>query len=498
MNRTDLPMLSKSRFIGGLQCLKRLYLESYHRELMPPIDPAQQALFDSGTNVGELARELFPGGILIEEDHLSHSKAVKKTEHLLTDESVDSIYEAGFTFDDIRTRVDLLKRVNSNVFTLAEVKSSTSVKTEHIPDAAIQVYVAEGSGIIVRDVYLVHINNRYIFQGGEYEFDKLFEFEDITSEVRSYISNSLVDKLEGMRDTLTLESPPPVDIGSHCNKPYKCPFFSYCREGLPYHHIEQLPSARKELLDSLKSVGIIDIASIFPGFPKLTALQECVRESVSTGIPFVGRALRGALSEFEYPLRYLDFETFNPALPHYTGTRPYQVIPFQWSLHTEYIGGIIEHMEFLHVGSDDPRIDFIESLIEALDGRGTILTYSVFEETRLKQLASEFPRYSSELMPLIDRMCDLYKLVKSNYYHPEFHGSFSLKSVVPALVPEINYEELDIQEGSVAAVAFPKMIAATTDAGEKERIMKGLLEYCKMDTLAMVKLVNKLRAETGA
>ena len=150
------------------------------------------------------------------------------------------------------------------------------------------------------------------------------------------------------------------------------------------------------------------------------------------------------------------------------------------------------------MGSADPRIDFIESLIEALDGVGTILTYSVFEETRLKQLASEFPRYSSKLMPLIDRMCDLYKLVKSNYYHPEFHGSFSLKSVVPALVPEINYEELDIQEGSVAAVAFPKMIAATTDAEEKERIMKGLLEYCKMDTLAMVKLVDKLRAETGA
>ncbi len=497
MTRTNIPLLSKTRFMAGLQCLKRLYLESYHRELLPPVDPAQQALFDSGTSVGELARGLFPGGFLISEDYLAHDRAVSRTRHAIADGLVPSIYEAAFTHDGIRTRVDILRRLNQNVFALAEVKSSTSVKQEHIPDAAVQVYVVEGSGIEIRNIYLVHIDNSYVFQGGEYELDKLFHLEDITAQVRSYLASSLLSGLARIRDALAQDDTPAVDIGRQCTEPYECPFFSHCREGLPNHHVEQLPGARVQLLGSLKAAGINDIASIPVGFPGLNLLQSRARESVVSGQPYVGRELATALSGVEYPLRYLDFETFNPALPYYPGTRPYQVIPFQWSMHIQDADGSLEHREYLHQGPDDPRQAFISSLIDAAGHSGSIVTYSGYEETRLKQLAGDFPEFANSLAVLVQRMFDLLKAIRANYYHPEFHGSFSLKSVLPTLVPDLGYEDLEIGDGSMASVAYAKMIRPVTEKSERERIGTALLAYCQRDTEAMVRVFGLLRNVPG-
>lgn len=489
-----IPPLSKTRFIGGLQCLKRLYLEAYHRELMPPVGMAQQALFDSGHEVGELARGLFPGGHLITEDHFAHDRALESTRIALSDDSVSSIYEAAFTFDDIRTRVDILKRLHANVFVLGEVKSSTRVKEEHIPDAAIQVHVAEGSGIEIRNIYIIHIDNSYVFQGGDYELEKLFHLEDITAKVRSYMATSLSPDLQTMRDVLAQDNAPTIDIGRHCTQPYECPFFSYCRKGLPDHHIEQLPGATVDLLEALKDAGVTDIASIFSGFPGLTRLQHRVRDAVVSGEPFIGRELAIMLSGVEYPLRYLDFETFNPALPYYPGTRPYQVVPFQWSMHVQHPDGTLEHQKFLHESTDDPRPGFITSLIEAAGTSGSIVTYSTYEETRLKQLADEFPEYANSLLALVQRMFDLLKALRAHYYHPGFHGSFSLKSVLPILVPALGYEDLEITDGSVASIAFTKMMRLNTDKSEREQIRNALLAYCRRDTEAMVRVFERLRA----
>jgi hypothetical protein len=494
MGERAIPPLSKTRYIGGLQCHKRAYLEAYHRELIPPVGMAQQALFDSGTTVGELARELFQNGLLITANHLSHGQAVTSTKQAIIDTSVRSIYEAAFTFDDIRTRVDILKKLHTNAFVLGEVKSSTRVKKEHIPDAAIQVYVAEGSGLDILNIYLIHINNSYVYQGGEYELNKLFHLEEITAEVREYMATSLSSDLAGIRHALAQGSVPEIEIGRHCTRPYECPFYSHCRQYLPHHHIEQIPGARADLLGALKAAGVTAIAEIFTDFPGLSALQRRVRNSVVSGEPYIDRKLASNLNEVVYPLRYLDFESFNPALPHYPGTRPYQVIPFQWSMHVQQPDGTLDHHEFLHDGTNDPRPGFITSLLEAAGDTGSIVAYSAYEETRLKQLANEFPKFAEGLLALIPRIYDLLKVIRADYYHPEFHGSFSLKSVLPVLVPELSYEDLDITDGSIASVAFAKMIYPKTGQLDANRLRSALLDYCRRDTEAMVRVRTALKS----
>ena len=204
------PQLSKSRFVAGLQCLKRLYLECYHRDLADQIDPSQQARFDTGTAVGELARQRFPHGKLIDEQYFEHSQALKSTQDLLPDASIPALYEAAFAFQKIRTRVDILKRSGDQEFDLVEVKSSTSVKPEHIPDTAIQLHVLEGSGIHVRGAYLMHINSTYVYQGGSQDLEQLFSLEDISHDVRAFLSENIPNDLDRMWEILQRDEAPTV------------------------------------------------------------------------------------------------------------------------------------------------------------------------------------------------------------------------------------------------------------------------------------------------
>ena len=485
------PQLSKTRFGAGLQCLKRLYLECHNPELADPIGPSQQALFDSGTAVGELARRRFPGGRLIDDPFYEHSQALASTTKAIADETVPSIYEAAFAFEGIRIRVDILSRNSVDTFDLIEVKSSTGVKQEHIPDAAIQLHVVEGSGIPVERVFLQHIDNSYVYQGGTYDLSKLFHLEDVTDRVRTFLQ-SIPGSLAEMWDVLNQDEAPGIDIGDQCSRPYRCSFYVYCRQNAPEHHIEQLPRARAELMERLRGAGILDIRDIPPDFPMLTANQRRVRDSVITGRPYIGPELSDTLDRMEYPLHFLDFETFNPALPAYAGTRPYQVIPFQWSLHVRDSAGNLGHASFLHDGSGDQRKAFTESLLDAIGSDGRILVYSGYEQTVMKQLAREFPQYEERLLALCDRLFDLLAVVSAHYYHPDFHGSYSIKAVLPALVHDVAYSDLEIQEGSVASAAFARMIAPDTEEPERERIRSALLDYCQMDTMAMVRILDTL------
>ena len=492
MPHNTIPQLSKTRFGAGLQCFKRLYLECYSPELAGPVDPSQQALFDAGTAVGILATQRFPEGRLIDEPYYEHSRAGASTSEAIADPLVPAIYEAAFTFEGIRIRVDVLSRNSGGTFDLVEVKSSTSVKPEHIPDAAIQLHVVEGSGIPVRKAFLLHIDNSYVYEGGPYDLSKLFWLEDITDQARTFLS-SIPESLADMWAVLRQDVTPSVEIGSQCTRPYQCPFYKHCRQDTPEHHIEQLPRARPELMEKLRTAGILDISKIPPTFPTLTVNQQRVRDSVVTGRPYISPELSAALNQVAYPLHFLDFETFNPALPAYPGTRPYQVIPFQWSLHVRDSVGKLSHASFLHDGDGDPRETFSTSVLDAIESEGTIVVYSSYEQTVIKHLAEEFPQYGERLLALYDRLFDLLAVVRTHYYHPNFHGSYSIKAVLPALVPDMTYSDLEIQDGSNASAAFAQMIAPSTKEPERERIRNALLDYCQMDTLAMVRLLDTLQ-----
>lgn len=493
MTRDRIPLLSKSRFGAGLQCHKRLFLECYSPKLADPIDPGQQAIFESGTAVGELARERIPGGRLIEEEYFRHDNAVAATKEALADRSVPAIYEAAFTFDDIRVRVDILVRRRGGVFDLVEVKSSTEVHEQHIPDVGIQLHVVEGAGIKVRRAFLLHIDKDYVYEGGPYDLGRLFRLEDVTKEARAFARRSMPAALAEMREALRHEDTPSIEIGGHCSRPYQCPFYGHCREGVPDHHVEQLPRASARLLDQLLEAGIRDIGDIPAEFPGLSALQQRVRGCVADGRPHVDPRLRAALQEVTYPLHFLDFETFNPTLPIYVRTRPYQVIPFQWSLHVRDRAGELSHNSFLADGDGDPREGFAASLLDAIGSEGTIIAYSSYEQTIIKQLAGDLPQYAERLLDLNTRFLDLLEVLRAYYYHPDFHGSYSIKAVLPALVPDAGYQDLGIQDGSQASLTFTQIIAPETGEDEREGLREALLAYCQRDTEAMVWIFDALR-----
>ncbi len=224
------PSLSKSRFQNGLQCLKRLYLECYDRELADPIPPERQAIFDTGHAIGELARERFPDGVLVEETHFEHDRAVKTTESLLTRTEIPAIYEAAFTFQGIRTRVDILKRSGRGAFDLVEVKSTTRVKPEHISDVAIQVYVAEGLGVAINKAFLMHLALRYTPRTGSHHLEHQFRLQDVTAAARPFIAGKVPDELVRMWTVLQRRNAPDIETGPHCDNPCRCSFYGHCHQ----------------------------------------------------------------------------------------------------------------------------------------------------------------------------------------------------------------------------------------------------------------------------
>ena len=259
------------------------------------------------------------------------------------------------------------------------------------------------------------------------------------------------------------------------------------RQGLPEHWIIDLGGLGQNKLDELASMGIQDIRDVPDSFP-LSEIQDRIRRCVKNNEEYISRELRGELERVEYPVHFLDFETLGFAVPRYAGTRPYQTVPFQWSDHVLHEDGRLEHREYLCEEDKDPREEFARTLLGALGRRGSIVTYTTYEEGVIRGLAEDFPQYRDQLLATLGRVKDLHAIIRKNYYHPGFHGSFSLKSVVPALLPEMNYENLAIQEGQQAGLEYLRMIDPSTSTEERERIKAALLAYCGQDTLTMVKI----------
>ena len=494
------PMLSKSRFLGGLQCLKRLYLECYRRDLADEVSLSQQAIFDSGTAVGELARQRFPGGVLIAEDHSQHRQAVATTQTLLADPSIPALYEPAFIFQGIRTRVDILTRSDDGQFDFVEVKSGTSVKDVNLPDVAIQLHVLEGCGIPIRRAYLMHLDNSYVYQGGDHDLHKLFSLADLTDQAREYLSDKMPGELAQMWEALQLADHPDIATGHHCKQPFQCSFFGHCHQGEGEHPVRKLPDLRAKARQRLEDAGLHSISDIPANFTGLSALQRRVRDSVVADRPFIAPDLAQRLEGISQSASFLDFEALGPAIPLYVGTRPYQIIPFQWSLHVRDSQGALSHHEFLHDGDDDPREPLILSLLEAVPPQGPIVVYSSYEKTVINGLANSFPRYESDLTALIGRLVDLLALIRECYYHPQFEGSFSIKQVLPVLAPDLSYKDLDIQDGMFAAATYAdlvKSITAGSPRSDQNTTRKQLLAYCQRDSEAMVRVLDALLSQSA-
>ncbi|MCH7491652.1 MAG: DUF2779 domain-containing protein [Gemmatimonadetes bacterium] len=482
--------------MSGLQCHRKLYLACHQPELAAPPDAAQQALFDAGSRIGEIARELRPGGVLIDEPYYRHREAVERTRSLLTKRNVPAIYEAGFLEDGVRIRVDILARSSGKSWDIIEVKSSASTKDVHIPDAAVQLIVVEMAGLTVDKIGLAHINRDYVYPGGDYDIDQLLTVDDITVDVRTY-AEGVADQLDAMRQPLAENEPPDIAVGSHCNKPYKCEFYAHCRSREPDWSIEDLPRLTSGQREDLRARGIRSILEI-PDGQQLSPVQERARQSVIANKPQASESLSKALDRIVPPAHFLDFETLGPALPVYPGTRPYDMVPFQWSDHVLEENGDISHSEFLAEGQDDPRAELAEALVAQLAGAATVVAYSSYEQTCIRSLIDAVP----DQQPALERILalpwvDLLKIVQGHYYHRDFHGSFSIKSVLPALAPDFGYDDLEIQDGNLASVVFLESNHPDTKPGRREHLRRDLLAYCKRDTEAMLRVVEAMRDSTS-
>ncbi|MFI5338574.1 MAG: DUF2779 domain-containing protein [Candidatus Methylomirabilales bacterium] len=481
--------LSKSRYLFGLQCHKRLYYEIHSPDLASEADEQLEARLEMGTEIGELARERFSGGILVTVESLGISGALAQTHDLLANPKVPAIFEAMFEFEGVRVRVDILERTAEGRWRLREVKSSTQVRDDHLDDVAIQAYVLTGAGVSLENSELMHINKDYVYAGGNPDLEQLFLREDVTEEVAAR-QGDIPGRLAAMREALASSSAPAIEPDHHCFDPYECPFWDHCTKTKPARWVFYLPGG-KRTFQELMSRGVQTIDKIPADF-RLSGIQQRMKDNVE----WIGPGLKRELAALRDPVHHLDFETFMPAIPRYPNTRPYQTIPFQWSNHIVSRDGQMRHEQYLCMDSKDPREEFTQTLLESIGREGTICLYSGYETRIFKELADAIPRLRPELEGAIERFWDLLSVIRTHYYHPDFQGSFSIKSVLPAIVPGLGYDDLEIQDGGMASLQYYRMIFEATDKAEKARIRTALLNYCKRDTLAMVELRKALLGKT--
>lgn len=482
--------LSKSRFLAGLQCAKRLYLEIHSPELATPPTPDRRAIMDMGTDVGVVARQCFPHGVLVEQTHRQIPAALLRTSELVKDEAIPSLFEGAFVWQGILIRVDILERIDATRWRLIEVKATSKVKATHLDDLAIQAAVLEGAGIEVSGCFLMHLNTQYSFLGGDLNLEEMFVLENKTEEVEA--RRPLIQaQLEDMWMTLEQATPPPIVPDSHCHQPYECPFWNHCTKEKSQRWVFHLPGSSK-LQSLLLEEGIETIDEI-PDHIQLSATQQRVKDNVE----WISPLLRPRLQSVRFPVHHLDFETFMPAIPAFPHTRPYRPIPFQWSNHIEYPDGTVVHHHYLCTDGRDPREEVALSLLESVGDAGTICVYSEYERFLLFALGDVLPHLKPVLSKVVRRLWDLLSVIQEHYYHPDFHGSYSIKTVLPALVPALAYDDLTIQNGAVAAVMYQKMVFHETDLMERAHIAQALHEYCGRDTWAMVELRRVLLDRAG-
>lgn len=474
--------LSKSRIIAWRQCPKRLWLQVHRPELIE-VTAADEQRFKAGHEVGQIARHLFLDGILVEEADLA--AALQTTQAILANHRGRPIFEATFRRDGVLAQVDVLIPEKKG-HRMLEVKSSTEVKDYHLEDCAIQAWVAGGSCDLV-GVEVVHVDNQFVYPGnGDYrglltQVPVLEAITVLTDEVPAWV--------DAARATLG-SGEPDIFPGEHCSTPFNCPFTSYCRAGMveaeyPLSALPRLSASKRQALKDMRIEDIRDIPDTFG----LTRAQARVRAVTRAGRAELSSAAAGELAGFTYPRYYLDFETVAMVVPYWTGTRPYQAIPVQWSCHIETAPGATTHHAFLAKGATDPRPAFAQTLIDALGDHGPVFVYnSAFELRILRELIQDYPTLAPALHAVAERVVDLLPITREHYYHPDMRGSWSIKAVLPTIASDLSYDGLEIGDGDQAQVAWREIILPDTPAERRQTLHDALASYCALDTWAMVRL----------
>lgn len=475
--------------MAGLQCHKQLWWR-VHEPAAPELatDPQLQALFDRGHRVGALARAHVPGGVLIDLPYDAYEPRVAATRRALQ-QGAPAVYEAAFRADGVYVSVDIVER-RPDGFGLTEVKSTTSVKEQHLPDVAVQAHVARRSGLAVTRMEVMHLNRACAYP----DLSDLFVRADVTAPVEARLA-AIPGEIAGMLAMLA-GTLPRVATGPHCSKPYECPFMERCWPPLPAHHVSTLYAMKQRALAALDEQGYHTIFDL-PADTALAVTADRQRRAVQAGRMIVEPGLARALQACAPPMAFLDFETVGLAIPVWNGCHPYDALPVQWSCHVEDAAGHPTHHAWLAEGPGDPRPELAERLLAACEPARTIAAYNAsFERGCIQRLAEGAPDLAPRLARIAERLVDLLPIVRQHVYHPDFAGSFSLKRVLPALVPELGYDGLAISEGAMASVELERLLfrGETMSPAEQAQLRDDLLRYCAMDTLGLVKLLARLRA----
>lgn len=492
---TPYRTFSKSKLLALRQCRKRLWLEVHQPELRD--FSTAMAAFQTGYTVGDLARKIFDPtgqGRLISIEKMGWDEAFAQTK-IWMKEGIGPIFEGAFATNGGLALADVMLPVwegDRLTWDLIEIKSSTQVKNYHRDDAAIQAALIRREGWALRRVQVAVLNTSFIYPG-EHQYEGIFRLTDLTEEVTAR-EPEVWQWIVEARETAGEPSAPDIPMGGHCHSPFDCPFIHHCRpkENLPQYPLHILPRLSSKKKQSLREKGFLEIAEVPDN--QLSAQQRKVKQTTLQNKVFWDQIRARQLTQpIDPQTRFLDFETIKFSVPIWKGTRPYQQIPFQFSLHTRHADGTLLHHEFLDLSGEDPREALMQTLIQHCGTNGRIYAYHTpFESQVLHGLARDFPAYADSVKAIISRLVDLCPITRKVYYHPSQRGTWSLKAVLPAMCPDLSYQELDgVHHGGEAMEVFATAISPNTSPEERATMDRQLRAYCHLDTLAILRIWEK-------
>lgn len=483
--------LNKRLFMAGTQCPLRLYNLLHRKVEASPPNEVQAAIFATSRELEALAAQKFTSAVFIPVDNIPTKEAALLTRDAF-ESGAQAVIEAAFFSELGRTRIDIVLQDNEGLLHLIEIKASARLKPAHQRGMAWQTFMVESAGYTVASCQIWTVNRNYVLKSSGLNLNQFFSRHDITDGVRERLEKVGKEHHEALK-VLPLQSPPKVAVGSHCNRPHPCEFKDIC---IPVEEIPDddnlldipecgLGTREKLLAQGIRRIEDIDNLDDFEPHQKRAII------SIQNGAPRGSKELAQKLTDLSYPIHHIDFESYALTIPRFVSMQPFESLPFQFSNHIEYADGHVEHRTFLYEGREDPRLAFSEALISAVGTKGTLCIYSNYETVAIQRLAEVFPEYRKALLEIAKRTFDLAHLIKHNFYHPEFNGSYSLKSVLPALVGDMGYEGLIIKDGRHAMESYMATIDHQ-DESERQRVFSALHEYCAVDSFALLRIRHEL------